>query len=52
MKVNSVVKLYNRFLNPTTGLIQHLTISTEIKKNDGENQDGQGDEEPDLSVFD
>jgi hypothetical protein len=52
MKVNSVVKLYNRFLNPTTGQIQHLTVSTEVKKNDGDNQDGQGDEEPDMSVFD
>ena len=52
MKNNSVVKIYNRFLNPTTGTIQHLTISTELKKHDSENQAGDGDEEPDLSVFD
>lgn len=52
MKVNSVVKLYNRFLNPTTGQTQHLTVSTEVKKSDGDNQAGDGEEEPDLSVFD
>ena len=52
MKVNSVVKIYNRFLNPTTGLIEHLTISTETKKHDNENQGAEGDKEADLSAFD
>ena len=52
MKVNSVVKLYNRFTNPTTGQIEHLTVSTEVKKTENEGEQGQGDEEPDLSMFD
>lgn len=52
MKLNSVVKIYNRFLNPTTGLIQHLTVSTEVKKHDNETPAGEGEEEPDMSMFD
>ena len=43
MKLNSVVKLYNRFLNPTTGEIEHLTVSTELKKAEG--MDTSGDNE-------
>jgi len=35
MKLNSVVKLYNRFLNPSTGEIENLTVSTELKKAEG-----------------
>lgn len=52
MKRNSVVKIYNRFLNPTTGLIQHLTVSTEVKKHEGDAPAGEGEEEPDMSMFD
>lgn len=43
MKLNSVVKLYNRFLNPSTGEIENLTVSTELKKAEG--MDTGGDNE-------
>lgn len=52
MKQNSVVKIYNRFLNPSTGHVQHLTVSTEVKKTEGDAPAGEGEEEPDMSMFD
>lgn len=49
MKQNSVIKLYNRFLNPTSGNIQHLTVSTEVKNRDNDSPGGvEGEEEPDM----
>jgi len=52
MKKNSVIKLYNRFQNPTSDHIDNLTVSLEASKGEGGETGTEADQEPDMSMFD
>lgn len=51
IKNNSVVKLQNKYFNYATKMYESLTVSTAIKKLEGDEQQGEGEEEPDASMF-
>ena len=47
----SVVKLQNKYFNYVTKSYENLTVSTAIKKLEGDEQMAEGDEEADASMF-
>ena len=51
IKNTSVVKLQNKYFNYVTKAYENLTVSTAIKKLEGDEQMAEGDEEADASMF-
>ena len=51
MRAGSVVLIMNRFINPSTKVLENLCISTEIRSVENEKSSLETDE-PDLSNFD
>ena len=49
IKINSVVKLQNKYFNYVTKAYENLTVSTAIKKLEGDEQMAEGDEEAEES---